>query len=199
MKREFLKELGLEDTAIDQIMNENGNDINKANEKVKTLEAEVSNTKELLTNANKEIDSYKSMDIDAIKKSADDYKKKYETAENDYKAKIAEMELNTKLEKYVDKLNLKNDIYKKEVISQIKEKELKFDGDVLLGGEELVKGFREKYADAFTDTKPKPNFADSTPGSLQNEVTKKDFKNMSYQSKLKLYNENPELYKQLKN
>lgn len=67
MKREFLKGLGLEDTVIDQIMDENGKDINKANEKVKTLEAEVNNTKELLTNANKEIDSYKSMDIDAIK------------------------------------------------------------------------------------------------------------------------------------
>ena len=69
MKREFLKGLGLEDTVIDQIMDENGKDINKANEKVKTLEAEVNNTKELLTNANKEIDSYKSMDIEAIKKS----------------------------------------------------------------------------------------------------------------------------------
>ncbi len=199
MKREFLKGLGLEETVIDQIMDENGKDINKANEKVKTLEIEVNNTKELLTNANKEIDSYKSMDIDAIKKSAEDYKTKYETAENDYKAKIAEMELNNKLEKYVDGLNLKNDIYKNAVISQIKEKELKFDGDTLLGGEELVKGFKEKYAEAFVDTKPKPTFADTTPGSSQNEITKKDFNKMSYQNKLKLYNENPDLYKQLKN
>jgi hypothetical protein len=168
MKREFLKGLDLEDAVIDQIMDENGKDINKANDKIKTLETEVNNTKELLTNANKEIDSYKSMDIDAIKKSAEDYKAKYETAENDYKAQIAEMELNNKLEKYVDKLNLKNDIYKKEVISQIKEKELKFDGDTLLGGEELVKGFKEKYADAFIDDKPKPSFSDTTPGTPSN-------------------------------
>lgn len=107
MKREFLKGLGLEDTVIDQIMDENGKDINKANEKVKTLEAEVNNTKELLTNANKEIDSYKSMDIDAIKKSAEDYKTKFETAEKDYQAKISEMEYNNKLDKYVNTLNLK--------------------------------------------------------------------------------------------
>ncbi len=70
-------------------MDENVKDINKANEKVKSLEIEVNNTKELLTNANKEIDSYKYMDIE-----------------------IAEIELNNKLEKYVDKLSLKNDIYK---------------------------------------------------------------------------------------
>ena len=157
MKREFLKGLGLEDTVIDQIMDENGKDINKANEKVKTLEAEVNNTKELLTNANKEIDSYKSMDIEAIKKSAEDYKTKFETAEKDYQAKIQEIEL-----------NLKNDIYKKEVISRIKEKELKFDGDTLLGAEELVKGFKEQYADAFVDSKLKPSFADTTPGTPSN-------------------------------
>lgn len=168
MKREFLKGLGLEDTVIDQIMDENGKDINKANEKVKTLEAEVNNTKELLTNANKEIDSYKSMDIEAIKKSAEDYKTKFETAEKDYQAKISEMEYNNKLDKYVGTLNLKNDIYKKEVISRIKEKELKFDGDTLLGAEELVKSFKEQYADAFVDSKLKPSFADTTPGTPSN-------------------------------
>lgn len=165
MKREFLKELGLEDEVIDKIMDENGKDINKSNEKVKTLEAEVNNTKELLTNANKEIDSYKSMDIEAIKKSAEDYKTKFETAEKDYQAKISQMEYDNKLDKYVGTLNLKNDIYKKEVISRIKEKELKFDGDTLLGAEDLVKGFKEQYADAFVDTKPKPSFADTTSGS----------------------------------
>lgn len=197
MKREFLKGLGLEDTVIDQIMDENGKDINKANEKVKTLEAEVNNTKELLTNANKEIDSYKSMDIEAIKKSAEDYKTKYETAEKDYQAKISQMEYDNKLGKYVDGLNLKNDIYKKEVISRIKEKELKFDGDTLLGGEELVKGFKEQYAEAFNDTKPKPTFADSTPGSNAT-ITKEAFNKMSYKERVALKNEQPNIYNNLK-
>lgn len=198
MKREFLKGLGLEDTVIDQIMDENGKDINKANEKVKTLEAEVNNTKELLTNANKEIDSYKSMDIDAIKKSAEDYKTKFETAEKEHQAQLSQIEYDNKLGKYVDKLNLKNDIYKNAVISQIKEKGLKFDGDTLLGGEELVKGFKEQYADAFADIKPKPNFADTTQGSGKPEITKEVFNKMGYQARLKLYNENKELYDQLK-
>lgn len=198
MKREFLKGLGLEDTVIDQIMDENGKDINKANEKVKTLEAEVNNTKELLTNANKEIDSYKSMDIEAIKKSAEDYKTKYETAEKEHQAQLSQIEYDNKLGKYVDKLNLKNDIYKNAVISQIKEKGLKFDGDTLLGGEELVKGFKEQYADAFADIKPKPNFADTTQGSGKPEITKEVFNKMGYQARLKLYNENKELYDQLK-
>lgn len=197
MKREFLKGLGLEDTVIDKIMDENGKDINKINEKVKTLETEVNNTKELLTNANKEIDSYKSMDIEAIKKSAEDYKTKFETAEKDYQAKIQEIEYNNKLDKYVGGLNLKNDIYKKEVISRIKEKELKFDGDTLLGAEELVKGFKEQYADAFVDTNPKPSFADTTPGA-DSKVTREAFNKMSYKERIALKSEQPDIYNSLK-
>ncbi len=165
MKVEFLKGLGLTDEQIQNIQAESGREIQKYKEENIDLKAEVNNTKELLDNANKEIDSYKSMDIEAIKKAAEDYKTKYETAENEHKAQLAEIQLNNKLEKYVDGLKLKNDIYKKAVISRIKEKELKFDGDTLLGGEELVKGFKEQYADAFCDDKPKPSFSDSTPGT----------------------------------
>ncbi len=164
MKREFLKALGIEDTAIDQIMNENGKDINNSNEKIKTLETEVNNIKELLTNANNEIASYKDMDIDAIKQNAEEYKTKYETAEKDYQAKLSQMEYDNKLDKYVDSLNVKNDIYKGAIKSKIVEKQLKFDGETLLGADDLVKGFKETYADAFVDATPKPTFAASTQG-----------------------------------
>ena len=165
MKVEFLKGLGLTDEQIQSIQAESGKEIQKYKDENTSLKADNDNKTELLKNANAEIDSYKSMDIEAIKKSAEDYKAKFETAEKDYQAKISEMEYNNKLDKYVGTLNLKNDIYRKEVISRIKEKELKFDGDTLLGAEDLVKGFKEQYADAFVDTKPKPSFADTTSGS----------------------------------
>lgn len=198
MKVEFLKGLGLTDEQIQSIQAESGKEIQKYKDENTSLKADNENQKELLENANKEISSYKDMDFEGIKKSAEEYKTKFETAETDYKNKIAEMEFNNKLEKYVSGLNLKNDIYKKEVISQIKEKELKFDGETLLGGEELVKKFKEQYAEAFNDTKAKPTFADSTPGMQTSEITKKDFKRMGYKERVKIYNENPELYKQLK-
>lgn len=168
MKVEFLKGLGLTDEQIQSIQAESGKEIQKYKDENATLKVDNDNKQELLDNANKEIDSYKSMDIEAIKKSAEDYKTKYETAEKDYQTKISQMEYDNKLGKFVDTLNLKNDIYKNAVISKIKEKELKFDGDTLLGGEELVKGFKEQYAEAFVDTKAKPIFADSTPGITSN-------------------------------
>lgn len=198
MKVEFLKGLGLTDEQIQSIQAESGKEIQKYKDENTGLKADNDNKTELLKNANAEIDSYKSMDIEAIKKSAEDYKTKYETAEKEHQAQLSQIEYDNKLGKYVDKLNLKNDIYKNAVISQIKEKGLKFDGDTLLGGEELVKEFKEQYADAFEDTKPKPNFADTTQGSGKPEITKEVFNKMGYQARLKLYNENKELYDQLK-
>ena len=46
-------------------------------------------------------------------------------------------------------MGLKDDIYEKYVIDMILEKELKFDGDKLIGGDDVVNQFREKYPDAF--------------------------------------------------
>ncbi|MFR1598899.1 MAG: hypothetical protein ACLSUR_13880, partial [Coprobacillus cateniformis] len=90
MKREFLKNLGLTDEQVNQIMTENGNDIEKYRKEVesKTKELETLNTKyesaqNSLNDANKQIKSYKDMDIEGIKNSAAEWEKKYkdETAE----------------------------------------------------------------------------------------------------------------------
>lgn len=64
MKREFLKELGLEDTVIDKIMSENGSDIEKAKKGNKELEDKVA----ILESQIKEKDSK----IDELAKSSDD-------------------------------------------------------------------------------------------------------------------------------
>lgn len=100
---------------------------------------------EQLKNANKTIQSYKDMDIDGIKASVEDYKQKWEQSEHDRKA----FEHKTRVSGFVKSLGLKDDIYEKYVTDMILEKELKFDGDKLIGGDDVVNQFREKYPDAF--------------------------------------------------
>ncbi len=113
---------------------------------VKTYsEQEYNALAEQLRTANDTIQSYKDMDIDGIKKSVEDYKQKLEKSENDRKA----FEHKTRVNGYVKSLGLKDDIYEKHVADLILEKELKFDGDKLIGGDDVVKQFREKYPDAF--------------------------------------------------
>ena len=98
-----------------------------------------------LEDVKKQLESYQETDIEAIKASAEDFKKKWEQSEQERK----DFEYNTKISAYVKSLGLKDDIYEKYVTDLILEKGLKFDGDKLIGGDDVVKQFREKYPDAF--------------------------------------------------
>ena len=115
---------------------------------------------EQLKTANATIQSYKDMDIDGIKASVEDYKTKWEQSEKERK----DFEHRTKVGGFVKSLGLKDDIYEKYVTDMIIAKELKFDGDKLIGGDDVVKQFREKYPDAFKSAAPVPEFSVNTPG-----------------------------------
>ncbi len=108
-------------------------------------EEEYNALKVQLDTANSTIKSYEDMDIDGIKKSVEDYKNKWEQSEKERKA----FEHRTKVGGFVKSLGLKDDIYEKYVTDMIIAKELKFDGDKLIGGDDVVNQFREKHPDAF--------------------------------------------------
>lgn len=79
MKREFLTKL-LPDApkeVIDQIMNENGKDIEAQKNAISTLTTERDGLKTQLNTAKSEIQSYKDMDIDGIKAKASEWEEKY--------------------------------------------------------------------------------------------------------------------------
>lgn len=91
MKREFLQNFeGLSKEAIDAIMDENGRDI----EKERSKRADYDTIKEQLAAANKQIEEFKGMDIDGVRKAAEEWKAKAEQAERDASERIAEMEFN---------------------------------------------------------------------------------------------------------
>lgn len=114
-----------------------------------------------LDDANKTIQSYKDMDIDGIKASVMDYKQRLEKSEADRKA----FEHKTKISGYVRSLGLRDDIYEQYVTNLLVEKGLQFDGDKLIGGDDVVNSFRESHADAFKTDESSPHFVDSTGGS----------------------------------
>ena len=98
------------------------------------------------------------MDIDGIKASVEDYKQKLEQSEADRAA----FEYRTKLSQYVKGLQLKNDVYEKYVTDLLTSKELKFDGDKLIGADDVVQQFRTAHADAFA---PNPGERAAVPTS----------------------------------
>lgn len=104
MKTDFLEGLGLEKDVIDQIMAENGKDINAARKagepdlqkELTTTKEELKQTKEQLKTANATIDGFK--DYDEIKEQVADYKAKYEQAEADKQKIQDDYAFNSKFE-----------------------------------------------------------------------------------------------------
>lgn len=130
-------------------------------EQAKTYtEAEYNALAEQLNTANATIQSYKDMDIDGIKASVEDYRTKWEQSEKDRK----DFEHRTKISSYVKSLGLKDDIYEKHVTDMIIAKGLKFEGEKLIGGDDVIDDFKAKYPDAFKSAKPVPEFSTSTTG-----------------------------------
>ena len=98
MKREFLQNFeGLSKEAIDAIMDENGRDI----EKERSKRADYDTIKEQLAAANRQIEEFKGMDIDGVKKAAEEWKAKAEQAEREASERIAEMEFNGTLKEAI--------------------------------------------------------------------------------------------------
>lgn len=148
MKREDITKHFPEATKeqIDALLDIHSADIGKTRQ---GLETERDSYKKQLDEANTTIRSYKDMDIDGIKKSADEWKTKAEAAEAERQA----FEHRTKLQAYVKGLNLRDDIYEAHVTKLLEDKGLKFDGDKLIGGDDVVQSFREAHADAFAPDK----------------------------------------------
>lgn len=141
MKTETLKNLGLTDEQIQSVMEENGKDIKREQQGKEAIEKELNDTKALLEDANKQIESFKGMDIEAIKKSADEYKTKYEEADKKSKEDIAELKKSHAID-----LALLNTYHAKNVKSvkaNLNIENIKLDGDRLIGFDEQVESLKE--------------------------------------------------------
>ena len=106
MKREFIKGLlpDIADDVLDKIMGENGKDVETAKSKY----GDYDTLKTQLAEANKAIEGFKALDVDGIKKAADEWKLKAETAEKEAAAKIADMEFNGLLDSAISGSKGKN-------------------------------------------------------------------------------------------
>jgi hypothetical protein len=115
----------------------------------------------------------------------------------DYQAKLDKQAFGFSLEKALSDAKAKNP---KAVKALLNTETIKLDGDKLLGLEEQLKALQESDGYLFGSGEPaglkgrKPN-DDPTPPPTG--VNKEQFNKMNYKERVQLYNENPDLYKQL--
>jgi len=151
--REFLKGLDFDKETIDTIMAEHGKMITESKESNTKLIEQLKAAQEALTTANAEIESYKGMDIEGVKKSAEDYKLKFEESEKTSAARIAEMEYDAALKDALAAEKFSSAYAKSGVISEIKAKKLPLENGAIMGLADALKTIRETNADAFTPDK----------------------------------------------
>ncbi len=154
MKREFLKNLGLEDEAIDKIMAKNGKDIEKYKTLAETKEAELKQVKQQLEEANAQIEKFKDMDIESIKAAADEYKQKYEKAKDEAEKEIEQIKFNYAIEKALTNAKARNI---KAVKALLDMEGLKLTEDKILGLDEQLEKIKKENEFLFeTDDKKEP-------------------------------------------
>ena len=90
MKTEFLKNLGLEQEAIDSIMAEYGKDINAEQEKTKTALGERDNYKSQLETATGELEKFAEVKPDEMKATIEKLQNDLKLKDEEYAAKEAE-------------------------------------------------------------------------------------------------------------
>lgn len=141
MEREFLKELGLEKEQIDSVMTENGKDIEKAKGDLESKKTKVENLEEQLATANKEIEDFKELDIEEIKKRAEDYKTKFETAQTEADEKLEEVKFQHALENTLKESKARNT---KAVKALLDIEGLKFNDGKIIGLEDQLETIKEE-------------------------------------------------------
>ena len=112
-------------------------------------------------------------------------------AEKEYKEKIADMKLDSEIEKA-----LSGALHPELMSGKIDKSKLKInDDDTISGLDEQIKGLKETYKDMF-----KPNKTGTTPSNPEGKntvITKEQFAKMKYSERMELYNSNRELYDEL--
>ena len=175
MKKEELIALGIDEEVARKILEINGKDIekykgqaNKVNQDLEKYKAENEGLKTQLSEANTQIQSFKEMDIDGIKASAEEWKTKYETDTKALNEKIAAKDYDYAIKDFMSQFKFIDDDVKETVINKFKSKEFKLEEGKFLGGEDFMKEYKENHKSLFVSDEPQepiPQIVKPTGGS----------------------------------
>ena len=161
---------------IKAILAEHGKTVTTETDKVKqSLNETISDYQTQLKTANDTIQSYKDMDIDSIKKSADDWKTKYEEMEANQKAEKEKSIRNERTNAFFNDIKFASESAKAGVIAQFNAKDFKYDEETnkFLGASEWLNDLKEKDSGAFLSDVANPKFT-ANPTAPKNNVGSMD-------------------------
>lgn len=131
-----------------------------AKEQLDAKSTELAGVKQQLTDANKEIQSYKDMDIEKIQQSAKEWETKYNTDTKALNEKLAAQERSHQTDRYLDTVGLKaGAMYRDFVKKAFEAKEFKLEGGKFLGADDFIADLKKnpEFKDAFVQENKNPD------------------------------------------
>lgn len=191
MKRKFLEDLGLETDAIEKIMAEAGKDVTSLKARVDDLTEQINVKDTTISEKNNKIAELEKVDVEAIKTA------EYERGKTEGSKEIEVFKKQNALDKALSKYKAKDTSILSKMLDMEKVKyNDKF--EIVEGLEDQINSIKESHDYLFDNDNPLPTFSGDIKQPGKTQITKEVFNKMGYQDRLKLYNENKELYDQLK-
>ena len=192
MKRKFLEDLGLETDVIEKIMTEAGKDVTSLKARVDDLTEQINVKDTTISEKNNKIAELEKVDVEAIKTA------EYERGKTEGSKEIEVFKKQNALDRALSKYKAKDTSILSKMLDMEKVKyNDKF--EIVEGLEEQINSIKESHDYLFDNDKPLPTFTGDIKQPGKAQITKEIFNKMGYQDRVKLYNENKELYDQLKN
>ena len=180
MKRKFLEDLGLEKDIVDQIMQENGNDNNKAKSDYEDVKAQLETANNTIKERDKQIEKLKEVDGEKLKEEITKLQKLNKEAEKKYLDDLKELKLNNAI-----KLAIHDKVFNEDMAAGLFDKSkliLNDDGSVI-GIDEQYENIKKDNAFLFKTNEVKNNYNPSIGEST---------KNMSLEEAMIYMNEHPD-------
>lgn len=155
MKRDFLKNLGLEDDVVDKIMEENGKDITDLKTKIANLQDDLKVKEGVIETKNTKISELEKVDVEALKTA------EYERGKAEGSAEIERFKFNTALDNALKGAKVKDS---KTISGLLDMEKIKLENEQIVGLDEQLKTLKESHDYLFDNDGKTPHFAGSTPG-----------------------------------
>lgn len=154
MKKQDLTDLGIAEDVAEKIFALHGKGLEPFKAQVTDLTKQLEAAGTQLTEANKQIEGFKGMNVDEIKKSADEYKAKFEQAQKDATDQLAALKFDHALEAALTGAKAKNP---KAVTALLSRDALKLNEDgTILGLTEQLEKVKTENDYLFESDKPAP-------------------------------------------
>lgn len=164
MNKKDLIDLGIAEDVADKVVILHGKGIESHKATITTMQTELDTAQGQLTEANKQIEDFKGMNVDQIKAAADEWKTKYETSQTESASQLLAIKRSHALERDLKEIYKVKPNEIKSVMAHLKDDAIQYNekDDAFIGLKEQIDPFKPDHDYLFDDGKVIPKIVTNT-------------------------------------